>query len=270
MLSLHDPLLIISDLDGTLLDHHNYSWEPARSWLETLRRQGIPLILCSSKTSAEIRELQQELDLSGLPFIAENGGLISLDVRWNDSPHYPHYIPDITATAIDVILEEIRQQLGFRFTTFSDVTAETISEWTGLAPDRAELAQQREASQTLIWRDDEEQFSKFRQLLAHQGLALIEGGRFFHVQGERATKGKALHWLTTHYQQREDHARITVGLGDGPNDISMLEATDYAVIVKGYNRHGVSLSYQAPQRVYRTTQYGPEGWSEGLSYLIQR
>ena len=89
MPSLEDPLLIYSDLDGTLLDIHTYDWQPAAGWLERLQDNQIPIVLCSSKTAAEMLEIQSDLGLDGLPFIAENGAVIQLDVRWNDHPDAP-------------------------------------------------------------------------------------------------------------------------------------------------------------------------------------
>ena len=82
MPSLRDTLLIFSDLDGSLLDIHTYDWQPAIPWLDRLLDYQIPIILCSSKTVAEMLEIQQELGLEGLPLIAENGAVIQPDVRW--------------------------------------------------------------------------------------------------------------------------------------------------------------------------------------------
>lgn len=47
-------LVIFSDLDGCLLDRSSYEWEPARPTREVLKRRGIPLVPCSSKTQAEL------------------------------------------------------------------------------------------------------------------------------------------------------------------------------------------------------------------------
>lgn len=44
MLSVNEPLLIFTDLDGTLLDSHTYDWQPAAPWLYRLRERNIPLI----------------------------------------------------------------------------------------------------------------------------------------------------------------------------------------------------------------------------------
>ncbi|MSE15042.1 mannosyl-3-phosphoglycerate phosphatase-related protein, partial [Pantoea agglomerans] len=35
MPDLHQPLMIITDLDGSLLDHHTYRWDAATEWLTT-------------------------------------------------------------------------------------------------------------------------------------------------------------------------------------------------------------------------------------------
>ena len=78
MLSIQQPLLVFSDLDGTLLDSHSYDWQPAAPWLSRLREANVPVILCSSKTSAEMLYLQKMLGLQGLPLIAENGAVIQL------------------------------------------------------------------------------------------------------------------------------------------------------------------------------------------------
>ena len=39
---------IVTDLDGTLLDH-SYNWEPARTTLRWLQEQQIPVIPCTSR-----------------------------------------------------------------------------------------------------------------------------------------------------------------------------------------------------------------------------
>lgn len=66
-------LVVFSDLDGTLLDHETYSWQPARPALERMKGLGIPLILASSKTAIEIADLRAQMGFSHCPAIVENG-----------------------------------------------------------------------------------------------------------------------------------------------------------------------------------------------------
>lgn len=137
---------------------------------------------------------------------------------------------------------------------------------TGLTEGEATLARQREASEVIVWRDDEEKLEAFRAALAQHQLQLTQGGRFWHVMPTGSGKGEALRWLLGQY----DHAPTTIGLGDGPNDAPMLDAVDYAVVIKGYSKTPVSLTRQDTQQIYHTAHYGPEGWKEGLDYFLSQ
>ena len=77
----HDTRLVVSDLDGTLLDEETYDLAPARPGIEALGEHGVGLVLCSSKTRAEMEPLAADLGLD-TPLIVENGGAIVLEARW--------------------------------------------------------------------------------------------------------------------------------------------------------------------------------------------
>ena len=64
--------VLFTDLDGTLLDHDTYSWAPALPALNELKLRGAAVVLCTSKTRAELMRLRTELRLND-PFITENG-----------------------------------------------------------------------------------------------------------------------------------------------------------------------------------------------------
>ena len=66
-------VIVFTDLDGTLLDHESYGYAPALPLLSRLRAAGIPLILASSKTAAEIAPLRADLGFADCPAIVENG-----------------------------------------------------------------------------------------------------------------------------------------------------------------------------------------------------
>lgn len=265
---LHDSLLIISDLDGTLLDHHTYRWEAASGWLGVFKQHAIPVVLCSSKSAAETMEWQKELGIVGQPFIAENGAVIQLDERWSDSDSFPRRITGISHDDLMPLLNNLRDQYGFKFTCFADVDEKTLIEWTGLTHRQAVLARLREASEAFIWRDSPERFSAFADAIAQRGLMLTQDGLFWHVSGLQSDKGQALSWLYQQYQQNTGKTSITIGLGDGPSDALLLDNVDYAVVVKGYSREPVILRSDNPARVYHSINYGPQGWKEGLDHFI--
>ena len=55
--------IIFTDLDGTFLNHHNYSFEEAQEALETISQKKIPLIFTTSKTKIEVELLQKKVVL---------------------------------------------------------------------------------------------------------------------------------------------------------------------------------------------------------------
>ncbi|AYA07160.1 MULTISPECIES: mannosyl-3-phosphoglycerate phosphatase-related protein [unclassified Rahnella] len=265
---LDDPLIIFTDLDGSLLDHHDYSWQPAQPWLDKLSVAQVPLILTTSKTSAEVAELQADLNLTQQPFIAENGAIIHLPPDWRDEDAAPFHLSGASYREIRQVLVELRQRYDFEFRGFGDVTAKQVAVWTGLAVKDAALAMQRDASEPLIWFGNDLDFAHLKKCLTREGLSLTRGGRFWHVMGAGAGKGQAVQWLTARYQQKRGHPVLSIGLGDGPNDLSMLEAVNYAVVIKGHHEHEMPLQRDDVTQVFRTDEFGPRGWSQGLNHFI--
>ena len=74
-------LVIVTDVDACLVDRETYSHEAAADALEALRRSDVPIVLCSSKTRAELIALQQTLGIAH-PFISENGGAVDVPVGY--------------------------------------------------------------------------------------------------------------------------------------------------------------------------------------------
>ena len=265
MPSLKETLLILTDLDGTLLDFHTLDWQPAAPWLERLKGEQIPVILCSSKTASEMRDIQHELGLGWLPYIAENGAVIQPDERWKNARRF---ISEKKHDDIRQFIAQIRQDMHLKFTAFHDVDERVVAEWTGLSHPRSVLARKHEASVTLIWRDSDEQMKRFAAVLARQGLKIVQGARFWHILDTGCGKDVAVHWLVEQYHLHEGSNPTTLGLGDGPNDAPLLDSVNFAVVVKGFIREGINLKNIDPSRVYRTQHTGPAGWCEGLDYFL--
>ncbi|MDZ7278057.1 mannosyl-3-phosphoglycerate phosphatase-related protein [Pantoea eucrina] len=261
MPALDSSLLVVTDLDGSLLDHHDYNWEAAREWLTRLQQQHIPVVLCSSKTAAEIIPLQKALGIAGAPFIAENGARVSTgeEQTVRDEPGEAYQ-------ALCVTLSSLKAQ--FRFDSFCDFSDADVANFTGLSLADARKSRMREASEVLLWRDDADKLEAFRTALTAHQLSLTQGGRFWHVMPAGCGKGVALAQVLHHLAKNEGFTRTTLGLGDGPNDIPMLEAVDYAVIIKGFSKTPVTLQRRDADRIYRTTHTGPEGWREGLDHFL--
>ncbi len=266
------PRLVVTDLDGSLLDHHSYDFSPAAPWLARLKQMGVPVIPVTSKTRAELIPLREALGLTGTPFIAENGAVIGLPPGWcharldrpgggRDGVVIKH--PGVDIGFIRARLKVWRERLDVRFTRMGELSVHEVMELTGLDETRARDARQREGSEPLVWKDSEQALETFRAALEGDGLQLTQGGRFWHVMGRSADKGSAVEWLVKRFTALRGRAPLSLGLGDGPNDITMLEAVDQAVVIRGCHALVVEPRNSS---LYRTEATGPTGWAEGVAH----
>ncbi len=259
--------VIFTDLDGTLLDHESYSWSPAKEALREIRRNNIPLILNTSKTMAEVLEIQRDLGL-GYPFIFENGGAIfypdsCLEIKPFQGKKLEFLGPEYST--IISILNIIRSDYGFSFQGFSDFSEMDISHHTGLSLNRSNLAKQRLTSEPIKWWDTLDELEVFKTVLKQYHLQLLNGGRFYHVMGN-VDKAFAMKYLMEKYLKQYPNME-SIALGDGDNDFKMLCEADYSVVIKRF--HGETLYLNNKPKTRYSTHPGPSGWNEEMNYFLK-
>ncbi|MDA7429720.1 HAD hydrolase family protein [Primorskyibacter aestuariivivens] len=245
------PLLVFSDLDGTLLDHQSYSWRAARPGLDRLKELGAGLVLASSKTAAEMVGLRRNLGLEHFPAIVENGaGLL-----WPGQPgpadagDYPR-------------IRKIVTQLPPGFIGFADMSNREVADITGLSLGASRNARDRRFSEPGVWTGTPEALRAFLDAAARHGLHARQGGRFLTLSFGK-TKADAMAEIT-----KQLNPVRTIALGDAPNDLEMILAADTGVIIA--NRHGAPFPALRPEdehRIMRTILEGPKGWSEAILTL---
>lgn len=266
--------LVFTDLDGSLLDHHCDDWAQARTWLTRLGDAGVPVILVTSRTRAELMALRLDLGLGGAPFIAEGGAVIGLPPAWQHGrlDRDPNDIDGLRIKTLGVDIHFLRQRLpvlrerlAVAFRCLSELPLEEVVAETGLDEPRARLARVREGSMPLLWDDSEEALAAFREALRDDGLTLIRSGRCWHVMGD-IDKGRAVHWLVARFSALRGAPPQTLGLGDGPDDAALLQAVDRASLIRAGHLHPVEIDHPA---LYRTSRLGPGGWAEGLAHWLE-
>ncbi|ARN73756.1 HAD-IIB family hydrolase [Oceanicoccus sagamiensis] len=250
------PVIIVTDLDGTLLDHHSYSFSAASKALATIQQKNIPLIINSSKTAAEIKAIQKELGIEQA-FISENGAAVY-------QPATTQWLCNAFAkprAAVLEVLKTLRQSAQYQFTGFADCDAEGIQAMTGLTLEQARLAAKRDFSEPLLWQDTEPRLQDFIEQLAEHGLVAQQGGRFLCVMSA-VDKASAMQW----WCRKNYPGSKIIALGDSPNDQAMLNAADIAVLIQS-DRSG-SMQLAGPEKMIRTTLTGPEGWQQAMDQLL--
>jgi len=221
------PLLVFSDLDGTLLDAE-FSLAQALATVRRAVRSGVHVILCSAKTLAEMGPIRAELGLERFACVGENGSV----VLWPDGTAARMEALGLPARDIRDGLDRIGRRTGVTFTGYGSLGADQVAAITGLSPAAAQLAKSREFSETLVdnhpldvWRELEPEFRR-------EGLVCSAGGRFHTVTGAGADKGRATRLVTARYEQAAGKAIPTVGIGDSANDFPMLAAVSRAYLVQ--------------------------------------
>ncbi|RPJ67682.1 HAD-IIB family hydrolase [Alteromonas sediminis] len=258
-------------MDGTLLDHHTYSIEPARPMLAYLKHEQVPVIPTTSKTCAELLALREHYQLDG-PFIVENGAAIYIPHGF--FPHKPagavwsdgYWCKSLSSPRLHwlKIVDRLKKDFPNSFIGFNDMSVSEICEATGLPPADAELAAQRQYGEPVMFTGDSEQKSRFIQAAQHRGATVLEGGRFLHLCGD-VNKGIALKWLTDTYTQQFALAQAptTIALGDSGNDIAMLEQADIGIRILSPTRQPPVVN-KTSGLLLTSSRYGPEGWNEML------
>ena len=248
-------LVVFSDLDGTLLDHHTYEWFAATPALDALRRIGAPLILSSSKTAVEIEKIQAGLGIGCTSAIVENGaGVLGMQPGGGDD-----------YARLRATLNGLPAHLRGPFTGFGDMDAAGVARVTGLCVADAADAKARAFSEPGLWSGSQQDRAAFIAALAAQGVSAREGGRFLTLSFG-ATKADAMAQVTDVLKPR-----YTIALGDAPNDIEMLSAADFGVIVANPSRAPLPpLPGEKSGNITRTTVAGPAGWNLAVLAILKQ
>ena len=259
--------VVFSDLDGTLLDHEDYSFEEACPALELLTQRRVALILASSKTQAEMQAIAGQTGASGLIF--ENGGGFvwpgGLASASSSGALEPDYL------SIRRFIEALPAELRTCLTGFGDMSDAEVAARTGLRLEQAHLARQREFSEPFVWTGTQQELEEVARKASDRGLRVVRGGRFNTITGAHDKATRLLEISAALSQDCRPDQRIwTIALGDAPNDAAMLEAADRGFIIA--NPHGAAiheLDGEREGRITRSTASGPSGWNESVMLALK-
>lgn len=264
--------LVFTDLDGTLLDHKTYLFEPALAAISSLKKKNIPLIICTSKTRAEIEEVRLQLE-NIHPFISENGGAIFIpkgyfSQKFNFTRKDPDYLIVELGTPYKKIREvfnQMRPLFPEKLKGFGDLSSKEVTHLCGFSLDQAKLAKKREYDEPFILEDKLSE-EAIQEIAWRSNLNISRGGRFYHLTGQN-DKGEAVLMLRDIYKVKSKNLK-TIALGDSFNDLPMLKVVDFPILVKkpdGSYDPSVKLD-----NIILASGAGPTGWSDALLKLLYK
>ncbi len=255
--------IIITSLDGTLLDARNNSLAEAQAAIEALTNAGIPIVFCTAKTRAEV-EWYREGVQNTHPYIVEDGGAAFIPRGYfrdsarelrNDGP-CEKMVFGVSYDRVRQALTEVAHDVGISLTGFGDLSAEEIAHETVLDIGVANRAKDRAYTEVLLDRHDFNTRLRLRDALKKHGLRLSEGDRYELVTGAH-DKGSAVSFLTGRYL-RENPNLCVIGIGSSQNDAPFLATVDRPILVQKTGGNWEDILVANLERIPRE---GPLGWS---------
>jgi mannosyl-3-phosphoglycerate phosphatase len=264
------PLVVFSDLDGTLLDHATYELDAARPAIERLRDAGVPLVLCTSKTRAEVESVRDAID-NRHPFVVENGGGLYIPAGYfpfdidDAEPRSGYWVVSLGDPYPDLVhaLARAAADSGVGVRGFATMTDQEVADVTGMTIAEAHRARAREFDEPFTILDS----SRANDLLAaieRQGKRWSRGGRFHHVTGPSDKAGAVRRLIALYRRQSRDTQ--TIGLGDAPNDAGFLSVVDIPILLASPRLEYLRALVPRGQA---TTLTGPSGWNDAVLAVLE-
>jgi mannosyl-3-phosphoglycerate phosphatase len=266
-------LLVFTDLDGMLLAPNTHDWQVVARTLAELRRQNIPLTLCTSKTRAEVVALRRTIGHHG-PYIAENGGILVLPWELLGAQIMRGLKPREFVVRLGWSYPEILRALTnlsrlakVEVRAFHEMAAEEIACTTGRTLADARRSRRREASECFQFIDaDPARIQYFRRIARACGMQVAEGESFWHLTAG-TDNAQAMGLLSCLYEFVEGVRVRTIALGDAGSDLTMLEQADLPILVSKSAAKDARLSQALPD-VMRVQGAGPRAWARAVRIAV--
>lgn len=111
-----------------------------------------------------------------------------------------------------------------------------------------------------------EDLEQVTRMVEGVGLMISRGGRYHHLSG-RSDKGRAVKKVCDFLRKSRGPIQ-SVGIGDSPNDLPMLQAVDIPVVVMRHGDiHDLQLQEGVPGALL-ALGVGPVGWNAAVLELL--
>ena len=269
-------ILIFSDLDGTFMNHDDYSYHHLKQFITKIKNKS-EIIFTSSKTFAEITKIKKKINLN-FPFIVENGACIFYPKDYLDFNkisqkliEYKNFVGlPISRQNITKIKDQIKKEnltSNFKFSFFSELSNQDLVKFTNLSIEDLLNSKKRHFSDPIYWNDSTKKLQIFKKKLTEKKIVTSEGGRFLHFNFNY-DKGKAVNKFIKIYKKYKSKNFFTISLGDSENDLSMLELTNYSCVIKSSKKKKLYLKKSINN--YYSEMEAPIGWKESLEYIFKK
>ncbi|MCD6300803.1 MAG: HAD hydrolase family protein [Staphylothermus sp.] len=266
-------------MDGCLLDK-TYDYRQALPAINFIKKQDFILILNTSKTRYEVEYYIDKWNLRGKEiFIVENGATIFMNKslvkeapleRYTtiDTDNYFSVILGLRRDVIEKKIKDIIESTSDEILWLKNITPKHFSELTGLPLYLSEKALMRDFSTLFHPLKKNERLQETIEKIESRGLNVSTGSGIIYLVTGRHDKGLAT--KTVLDLLRKEHISdevITIGVGDGANDLPMLLVTDISVVL-GRNEHLLN-NLRRKNYVIHIPYKGPDAWFKGVKKAVE-
>lgn len=232
------PLVVFSDVDGVFDGSSPASLAAAAKALTVLSRDHVPLVLCSSKTRAELEYLSRELGISH-PFICENGSAVFIPKGYlgfvvPDGREVAGYqaveFGDSYAAVVDGLCQTAAR-LRIDVRGFSDMSVEEVARECHLSLLQARLAKLREYGECFRVLDPHPAARPRLVKALTAARLLCTMGRLYDHVGAAVDHRLGVGLLCGLYRRACGEV-ISVGFADARGEGNLLQLVDVPVVVK--------------------------------------
>jgi len=192
--------VLVTDVDGTITGRDTSLHLPAVELIRKLSRK-VPVVLCSGNAACTLMTLSLYIGSKG-PFIAENGGVVG-------SPFWQPPIQTLASKEAPLrALKVLREKLGGRL---------------------QEADQTFRLTDVVLKRDVS--VEEIVSVLRREGVnvSVFDSGYAIHICGPGVSKAVGLNVVLDRLGLSGEDA---VGIGDGANDVELLEACGYGIALQ--------------------------------------
>ena len=183
----NDSVVIFADVDGILVNPSR-SFEESAGVIDLLARSGVPLVLCSGKTRAQLESVHQLIGIRH-PFICEHGAAVFIppgyfrqvpNGRTVAGYHVVEFGPPYRTVLERLCLAAARARVDV--VGFNDMSIEDVASRCGLSLMEARLAKLREYDEPFQLRfQDARERERLSRALRDNNLGWRRGEKFDHA-----------------------------------------------------------------------------------------
>ena len=229
--------LIISDIDGTILDKNHQIDSYLPELMPILKQKEIPFVLASARSPLGIAPISRKLGISDFPIACYNGALISK----GDEVLSQHSIDKKELAFLHDFLKRDFPTVSINVYSGQDWFVNTLDKWvqieaniTGESPKVTSITDFIKEEQTLVHKllliDKADTIQKLQNILSIMDFPqtdfYLSKDNYLEVTHNQVSKKQALLELANYYQIP---LKEIMTLGDNYNDIPMIETAGLGI-----------------------------------------